>query len=293
MPKISVCIATYNRRDYLKETLLSINEQSFKDYEIVVLDDGSTDKTEEMIRTLDFPVRYYWQNNSGEPIARNRLVELAEGELITFIDSDDLFYPYSLGVLYDALECNGYDKIAYSSYTGIDEAGLVVPRKQKKQPSGSIVAALFEHIYVHSCGTLCRKDILGEVGGFDASLPVCSPYLTWLELSLTHEFVAVVEPTFKRRRHSDNLSVPSFENRLIELNVLEDFYYEKGGREVVPEKIAMRRLAKEEYRAAKSAFREGLFAEAYEYFRRSFKTCPQIKSLVYLIGSGIMKHMKR
>lgn len=277
-PRVSVCIATYNRRRYLQETLESIRAQTYGDYEIVIVDDGSSDGTEEMIRGLEYPVRYHWQENAGEPASRNKLIELAQGELITFIDSDDLLFPYSLEVLVEALEEHGYDKVAYSSYVGIDKKGDPIRRKRRRLPSGSIVADLFEYIYVHSCGTLCRKEFFHEAGGFDVSLRVCSPYVVWLKLALGHEFVSVSKPTFKRRRHSDNLSEPSYRNCMIELRALEDFYFNGGGRTHIEHRRAMKRLSKEGYRAARCALRERMAQEACRLLLQSLERYPNIKS---------------
>jgi glycosyltransferase involved in cell wall biosynthesis len=289
MPKISICIPTYNRKDYLKETLDSVFAQTYEDYEVVVLDDGSTDGTAEMIKSYGHKVRYYWQKNAGEAAARNRLVELAEGKFITFIDSDDLLFPYAIEELVKIVETHGPDTIAYSSYVGIDDKGNEVKRKHLKLPSGNIAVDLFEHIYVHSCGTLCTKKILQEANGFDVSLPVCSPYVVWLLLSLKYNFIAAAKPTFKRRRHSGNLSERSFANRKIELDVLEDFYYNGGGKEVIPRYRAMKRLSKEGYRAGRCALKERLPGVARQMFSQSFYRYPNFKSLLWwmiAIGTG-------
>ena len=85
-PKVSVCIPTYNRKDYLKEALESVFAQTYKNYEVVIVDDGSTDGTEDMLKDADYDVRYYWQKNSGDAAARNKSIELAQGKSITFID---------------------------------------------------------------------------------------------------------------------------------------------------------------------------------------------------------------
>ncbi len=292
MPEISVCIPTYNRKSYLKETLDSVFAQTFKDFEVVIVDDGSTDGTEEMVKSLGLPIRYCWQENSGDAAARNKLIELAEGKYISFIDSDDLLEADALERMVAAMEQAGTDSVAYGPYFGIDENGNIVKRCKRKLYSGKVTEYLFQDIFIHSCGSMFPRHIFQENQPFDTSLRVCSDYDLWLRLSLKYPFIGLEEPTFRRRRHSDNLSTASFDNRVAELNVLERFYYEKGGRKAVPEKAAMRRLAKEEYRAAKSAFGEGLFADAYEYSRRSFKRCPQVKTLVYLISSRIMKKVK-
>ena len=100
---------------------------------------------------------------------------------------------------------------------------------------------------------------------------------------MKYRFIALADPAFKRRRHSANLSTTSFENRLVELQVLERFYYEKGGNQMVPQKIAMRRLSKEGYRAGRCAFTEGKYQLACDHFAESFKRHPNIKSLIYWI----------
>lgn len=286
MPKVSICIPTYNRKNYLKGTLESVFAQTYKDYEVVIVDDGSTDRTEQMIKQSNYTVRYFWQNNSGVSKARNKLIELAKGEYITFIDSDDLLFQYAVEDLMNLVECNDSDIVAYSSYVGIDASGNAVKRKTRKLPSGYIAAYLFEYIYVHSCGTMCRKNMLEEAGGFDISLPVCSEYALWLKLSLKYAFVPAARPTFKRRRHSGNLSAYSFANRMIELEVLEHVYqngFSENFREVITSARAMKRLAQEGYRAARCAIREGQQEAAYQLLKQSYQRHPNFKTLFWCI----------
>ena len=223
MPLISVCIPTYNRREYLIETLDSILAQTYKDYEIIIVDDGSTDGTSEMIKNFDFPIRYHWQENAGDAAARNKLVELANGKYISFIDSDDLLMHDALERMIRAMKHETEDVIIYGTYLGIDENGNHVKRRKRKLYSGYITKDIFQDIFVHTCGSMIPKRILQNCDPFNVSLKVCSDYAMWLHLSLKHRFIALSEPTFKRRRHNNNLSTASFENRLTELQVLEKF----------------------------------------------------------------------
>lgn len=290
MPKVSICIPTYNRKNYLKETLESVFAQTYKDYEVVVVDDGSTDGTDQMIKHSGYPIRYFRQNHSGVSKARNKLIELAEGQYITFIDSDDLLFQYAVEDLINIVGCNGSDIIAYSSYVGIDASGNVVKRKQRRLPSGCIASDLFEHIYVHSCGTMCRKEILNQAGGFDISLPVCSEYAFWLKLSLKYDFIPAARPTFKRRRHPGNLSAYSFANRKMELDVLERIYqngFSRNIKEIITPNRALKRLAQEGYRAARCAIREGQPEEACQLLRQSYQRHPNLKTLFWwMIATG-------
>jgi len=277
-PKVSICIPTFNRKDYLKQSLDSVYAQTCRDYELIVVDDGSTDGTGEMIKSRNLPIRYYWQENRGESAARNRLINLAHARFITFLDSDDLLMPDAIEQMMRVMEAESGAVIVYGPYLRIDQKGNVCGRCKRKLHSGDVTKHLFQDIFIHSCGSMFPKKGLDETGGFDESLPVCADYDLWLRLSLKYRFIALHEPTFKRRRHSANISAISSANQIMELKVLERFYYEKGGRTVVPEDIAMRRFSREEYRIGKYSLREKKLDMAASYFRTSFHRRPNIKS---------------
>lgn len=286
--KVSVCIPTYNRKRYLQETLESIRAQTYRDYEIVIVDDGSTDGTEEMIRRLEYPVRYHWQENAGDAAARNALIELAEAEFITFIDSDDMLMPDTLQRLIAASQDAEDDVIVYGAYYGIDENSNVFMRCKRKLYSGFITKFLFQDILIHSCGSMFPAHVLKNYR-FDTSLRVCSDYDLWLRLSLKYRFIALQEPTFKRRRHGGNLSTASFANRVAELEVLRNFYENKGGRDVIPRRIAMRRLSEEAYRAGKWGIAAGDRELGQLYLKKSLRYWPNIKALLRMGLGAIIR----
>ena len=279
-PKVSICIPTYNRKDYLMQTLDSVYAQTYKNYEVVIVDDGSADGTEEMIQNVGYKnLRYYWQENAGDAAARNKMIDLAQAEFITFIDSDDLLMPDAVERMMKTMDVEGGEVVVYGPYLRIDKNGNVFGKCKRKLYSGFITAQLFEDILVHSCGSMFPKKVLKEAGGFDQSLRVCSDYDLWLRLSLKYRFIALPEPTFKRRRHTGNLSQISAENQIKELEVLEHFYYDKGGREAINAKIAMRRLSKEQYRVGKYLLKENKIGEAVRYFHASCKLKLNLKAL--------------
>jgi len=289
-PKVSICIPTYNREHYLLEALDSVFAQTYRDYEVVVLDDGSTDGTGEMIKNGRYRnLRYYWQENKGDAAARNKLLELAQGRFITFLDSDDLLMPDAVERMMKVMEAEGGDIVVYGPYLRIDENGNVYGRCKRKLHTGHITKYLFQNILVHSCGSMFPRSVLQETGGFDETLPVCSDYDLWLRLSLKYRFVALPQPTFKRRRHPANLSRVSSENQIVELQVLERFYYEKGGNQAVSKNVAMKRFSKEEYRVGLCALREKNYRRACDYFAKSFLMCPSLKSLLQWTKAYILK----
>ncbi|HBG27355.1 MAG: hypothetical protein A2Y10_18810 [Planctomycetes bacterium GWF2_41_51] len=290
MPTVSVCIPTYNREHLLKETLDSVFAQTYKDFEVVIVDDGSTDGTKQMLEKSGYNVRYHWQENMGDAAARNKLIELAQGKYISFLDSDDILYPDALERMTAAIPGNGEDVIIYGPYTAIDESGRVLLRKKKKLYNGRITQHLFGNILIHSCGSLFPKRILEQAGGFDTAFAVCSDYDLWLRLSVKYDFIAIEQPVFKRRRHHGNISKPSFQNRNIEYKILERFYIEGGGKDLVPSEMAMKRLSKEQYRAARSAIIESKRKTALNYLEGSLEKHFYLKSFVWLMIAQLRLH---
>ncbi len=291
MPKVSICIPTYNRKDFLKETIDSIFSQTYKDYEIIIVDDGSTDGTEEMIKNYDFPIIYQWQSNRGDAFSRNKLIDLANGKYISFVDSDDLLVPDALERMIQVMDKEKETVIVYGAYYRTDEKGKICGRCKRKLYSGNITKYLFQTILVHVTGSMFPAQILKESPRFDSSLHVCSDYALWLYLSTKYKFIALPDPTYLRRRHSTNLSKNTFENCLTEYQVVNRFYNEMGGRDYIPEKIAKKVLSKKKYRAGRYALKEGLYEKAYELLGQSFLKKPNLKSLMYLVKAKILKSM--
>lgn len=279
MVQVSICIPTCDCKDYLRLALASVYRQTFKDYEIVIVDDGSTDGTEEMLERTGYSGCYYRFDHRGQQAMRNELIQLAQGEYLTFLDSDDEFFPYSLEVLMGIIQENGPETFAFGTYTAIDEQGRELPRRRPKIPTPFTTADLFEYIHVQTCGTLFARRHYARSGGFDANRIRCDVYRLLLELSTKHSFVGVDVPVFRRRRHRGNVAPTSSEDWLCELEVLQTFY-DCHGKGVISEETARKRLSREQYRVAKAFEREHNRASARAYFRRSYETRPNLKSFL-------------
>lgn len=279
MPFISVCIPTYNRKDFLKEALQSLAKQTFTDFETIVFDDGSTDGTEEMIKIEGFDVQYHWHENRGEYPVVNQLIQLAKCDYIAFLHSDDLLVPDALQRMADAAKATDTPHVVYSNYLKIDKDGNPCGASKRKLYSGQITRQLFEDIIVHPVGTLFPKQALLDVGGMDENLSVCADYKMELLISLKYPFIALEEPTFMRRRHDSNISQVCFANRLAEYEVLKDFYENLGGKEVIDAPAAAKRLAKEAYRAGRSALDEGKNQQGRALLAQSWRMHPTPKTL--------------
>ena len=124
MPKVSIIIPTYNYRKYVRNAINSVLEQSFRDFEIIVVDDGSTDDTKDIIQERYAPeVRYYYQENKGPGAARNLGLKYTRGEYIVFLDADDLFLPQNLETKITLLDEKPGISWAFSDVIFQDESG--------------------------------------------------------------------------------------------------------------------------------------------------------------------------
>ena len=150
-PLVTIGVATYNRKDYLRECLDSLLAQSYPACEIIVIDDGSTDGTGAMMQEKYPQIKYVYQENAGDPAAKDHAARIGTGEYIVFNDSDDVFLPDAVERLMNALPENDDLAVAYGTYITIDAEGKVMPTKRKAAtyPSGRITKELLQHILVN------------------------------------------------------------------------------------------------------------------------------------------------
>ncbi len=204
---MSVVVPTFNRAHCLGETLESIAGQSFHDFELIVVDDGSTDATRSVV--TGFPgVRYErLKENAGVSAARNRGIALAQGEFICFLDSDDLWHEDKLARQVEWMTAHPDCTVCYTDEIWIRNGVRVNPMKKHGKYSGDIFRHCLPLCIVSPSSVLMRASLFEEVGGFDESLPACEDYDLWLRIALTHPFHFIEEKLIvKRGGHADQLS---------------------------------------------------------------------------------------
>lgn len=208
MPLVSVIIPTYNRRDFLKEAIRSVLEQSFRDFELIVVDDGSKDGTHEMIqREFSGLLTYLYQENQGVSRARNRGLQVAQGEFVAFLDSDDLWLPRKLERQVAFMQSNPDAQICYTDEIWIRRGVRVNPKKKHAKYSGWIYPRCLPLCIISPSSALMRRELLEQVGGFDEEMPVCEDYDLWLRISARYPVHFLPEKLIvKRGGHQDQLS---------------------------------------------------------------------------------------
>ena len=222
MPWVSVIIPTYNRRDLLREAIRSVLEQSFRDFELIVVDDGSEDGTREMIQR-EFPglLTYLYQENQGVSRARNRGIETSRGKYIAFLDSDDLWLKKKLERQVQFMQQNPEAMICYTDEIWIRRGVRVNPKKKHAKHSGWIYPQCLPLCIISPSSVLMRRELLEEVGGFDPEFPVCEDYDLWLRVALRYPIHLIPEKLIvKRGGHPDQLSHRSWGNDIWRVRAL-------------------------------------------------------------------------
>jgi glycosyltransferase involved in cell wall biosynthesis len=206
-PLISVIIPTYNRGWIIKEAIDSVLAQDFKDFELIVIDDGSTDNTLDILNSFECKIKVLRQNNRGVSAARNRGIAAASGRLIAFLDSDDLWLPGKLTGQVDFFKSTPDVYICQTQEIWVRNHVRVNPKKRHKKPRGMIFESSLALCLVSPSAVMLRRSLFEKVGGFDETLPACEDYDLWLRISCRYPVYLIETPLIiKRGGHHDQLS---------------------------------------------------------------------------------------
>lgn len=207
VPLISVIIPTYNRGWVLKEAIDSVLSQDFDSFEMIVVDDGSTDNTPDVLGRYGDRITVIPQSNRGVSAARNRGVREAKGDLIAFLDSDDLWLPGKLATQAAFFRSRPDALICQTEEIWIRNGRRVNPKHRHKKPSGWIFEPSLALCLVSPSAVMIRRELFEEMGGFDESLPACEDYDLWLRIGCRYPVYLIDTPLIvKRGGHDDQLS---------------------------------------------------------------------------------------
>jgi glycosyltransferase involved in cell wall biosynthesis len=206
-PEVSVIIPTYNRAYFLKEAIDSVLAQDFKDFELIVVNDGSTDNTGQILDSYNQDLIVLRQSNKGVSAARNRGIAAACGRLIAFLDSDDLWLPRKLSSQVDFFNSNPAAVINQTEEIWIRNGVRVNPKTRHHKFSGMIFERSLALCLVSPSAVMIKKNLFSKVGVFDESLPACEDYDLWLRISCQYPVHLIDTPLImKRGGHADQLS---------------------------------------------------------------------------------------
>jgi cellulose synthase/poly-beta-1,6-N-acetylglucosamine synthase-like glycosyltransferase len=223
-PKVSVIIPAYNAMSYLPEAVESVLRQTFKDFELIIVDDGSSDRTVEWASSLTDPrVKFISQDNHGSARARNQGIAIAEGDYIALLDADDIWESTKLEKQVNFLDRDPSIGLVDTSVVLIDENGKSTGRVVTSKADADVWKHLVQFQPVCSCDStpLIRRECLETVGLFDEDLLFLEDLDLWIRLASLYKFGAIEEPLVRYRQYSGSKSTNCQENLLAFRQIIE------------------------------------------------------------------------
>ena len=208
-PRVSIVLAVHNQARWLPETLASVRAQTMPDWELVLVDDGSTDATAEIAAraTADSRIRHLTGSRRERAAARNRGIAATSADLIAFLDGDDLWHPEKLARQLERLAAAPDAALCYTVARYVDADDRPLPIRRPPVPvEGAVFPALVRANRMILSSVVVRRAVLDRVGTFDDALPVlgCEDWDLWLRIARGHPLAVVPEELTRYRVHGDN-----------------------------------------------------------------------------------------
>ena len=211
MPRVSVVIPTYNCARFLGRTIDSALGQTYRDFEVIVVDDGSTDETQSLVVGYGEAVHYVYQPNQGASAARNVALSRAGGEFIAYLDADDLWSPEKLARQIEYLDAHPACGFVHTEVSVIDERDQILYARFNQEtgravPQGQCVRDVLLRSHIQTLTVVERRSAFDNAGSFDLRLPVAQDYLHWIHVVLRgYEVGYLPEPLGQYRWRAGSL----------------------------------------------------------------------------------------
>ncbi len=207
-PYFSVIIPTYNRENFLATAVNSVLGQTFQDFELIIVDDDSTDQTEQLIKALkDKRLKYIKIDHRGVSAARNTGIQHSRGQFISFLDSDDIFKGTKLEITYKYIQDFPNHMIFHTEELWYRNDKILNQKNIHKKPEGNVFANSLKLCCIGMSTAVVKKTLFNQIGLFDEKFSACEDYELWLRATALHPVKLIPEIlTIKQGGHADQLS---------------------------------------------------------------------------------------
>lgn len=207
-PRVSILVAAWNAAKYISETILSVQSQSYEHWELIVVDDGSTDETADVLQSYalrDRRIKTYWQQNQGAHIARNLAFEKSTGEYIVILDADDCILPKKLKIQVDLLDSHSEYGVVYGDTWHCDEFMNRQLLESKKYPGQHVHGDIFEKMLVGNRfavhAGMVRRTVVSDVGLHSVNALLIADWDFWVRVAEKYKFFYDSQPVAEYRIH--------------------------------------------------------------------------------------------
>jgi glycosyltransferase involved in cell wall biosynthesis len=275
MTKISVIIPTYNMASYLPEAIESVLAQTYKDLEIIVIDDGSTDNTKEVVVPYLNRIQFLELANGGPSKARNCAIRRSSGEYVAFLDADDTWYPDKLERQMAIFSYRPNHNLVYSdaliTSTNDSQEDRLWFSYKRRVKSGWVFSYLLNENFITLSSVIVKRDCLERAGLFDEDLKCWEGYDLWLRIAFENQIGIVNAPLFLKRLHGSNLLYTETLNWIIGLiTIMKKWENEDLNLAEVDRKTINQKLKTHYARLAAYYLARGKPAEARPALKNSF-----------------------
>ena len=206
---VSIIIPTYSYARYIGEAIDSILSQTFKDFEIIVIDDGSTDGTGDIINKKYPMARYFFKNQGGVSSARNMGITVAKGAFIAFLDADDIWLSEKLEKQIDVFNKQTDVGMVFTEHSTFDKFNRTVDKsfgKREKLMKGDVVRNIFSNSYLTTSTVMVRKEVFDKVGLFEEHLRAAEDDNMWMRIAMDYQIELIDDPLVRYRISEGSLS---------------------------------------------------------------------------------------
>jgi glycosyltransferase involved in cell wall biosynthesis len=276
-PLISVIIPTFNRVELLKQTVQSVRDQTFRDFELIVVNDGSSDGTAQWL-SAQLELRVVTQENGGIAASRNKGASVARGRGVAFLDHDDLW-------AHDKLE------VQAAFVTDNPDVGLVAVRHERlgtsyREPphpswiKGDLLVKEYSESFIHTSSVMIREDVFKHIGGFPTCYRFADEFHVWLQIAAAFPIAYFNRPLVFIRFYEANTS----HNRIGVRTDTYDILMRNYDPERIPTRVFLRTMADHDISFGRAYVQAGDLREALTWFRSSVQRTPlRLRSWRYLL----------
>lgn len=283
MPTVSVIIHTYNNEKFIGETIDSVLNQTYNDYEIIVVDDGSEDGTRDALLPYMQKIRYHYKENGGIASAKNTGISLSNAEFIAFLDHDDLWVPDKLKIQMEYFDVHPHIGLVYAKYASFrDDKELRT--KPEKGYSGWIFKNLLSKSIVQTSTVMVKRECLNAVGPYDESFKLADEYDMFLRIAKRFQCGFVDKRLTRYRVHDMNASKNDLLFDKENLRVFKKVYNGYTDLDEKEKKILRKRIAMYSIKVAGGLYNQGQLEESMKYQKEARKYLPFHKKLFHCIG---------
>lgn len=278
MPTISVIIHTFNNEKFIAETVESVLRQTYNDYEIIVVDDGSEDGTRDALLPYMQKIRYHYKENGGIASAKNAGISLSNAEFIAFLDHDDLWVPDKLKIQMEHFNNNPQVGLVYAKYTSF-KSDKELRTKPEKGYSGWIFKELLSKSFIQTSTVIVKKECLNAVGPYDESFKLADEYDMFLRVAKRFQCGFVDKELTRYRVHDRNASRNDLLFDKENLRVFKKVYNGYTDLDEKEKKILKKRIAMYSTNVARGLYNQGQLEESMKYQKEARDYLPFYKRI--------------